>query len=158
MHPLSYPHPALPLCHPPTFTLPQVLERVLLLLANLDTGPGADRADAMHGKADLLPKSTTALTKVTGRRAPRRGKPRRCVGGVFQAPDVAARAPRRLFVARPTNSADEAAASTLNCAAVPNRTLIRPRIALTAPHPPYLPSSKQPRPRRTPCFRPSSPT
>lgn len=45
---------------------PQVLERVLLLLANLDTGPGADRADAMHGKADLLPKSTTALAKVRG--------------------------------------------------------------------------------------------
>jgi hypothetical protein len=39
---------------------------VLLLLDNLDTGPGADRADAMHGKANLLPKSSTALTKARG--------------------------------------------------------------------------------------------
>lgn len=42
----------------------QVLERVLLLLTNLDSGPGADRADAMHGKPSLLPKSSTALSKV----------------------------------------------------------------------------------------------
>jgi len=42
----------------------QVLERLLLLLTNLDSGPGADRADAMHGKASLLPKSSTALSKV----------------------------------------------------------------------------------------------
>ncbi|KIY95870.1 hypothetical protein MNEG_12091 [Monoraphidium neglectum] len=48
--------------------LDQVLERVLLLLGNLDTGPGADRADALHGKADLLPKSTTALTKARAAR------------------------------------------------------------------------------------------
>ncbi len=41
------------------------MERVLLLLTNLDSGPGADRADAMHGKTTLLPKSSTALTKDT---------------------------------------------------------------------------------------------
>jgi hypothetical protein len=40
------------------------MERLLLLLDNLDTGPGADRADALHGKASLLPKSGSALTKV----------------------------------------------------------------------------------------------
>jgi hypothetical protein len=52
---------------------------VLLLLANLDTGPGADRADALHGKADLLPKSTTALTKA--RAAGQRGAGQRAGRG-----------------------------------------------------------------------------
>ena len=44
--------------------LDQVLERALLLLTNLDSGPGADRADATHGKPSLLPKSGSALAKV----------------------------------------------------------------------------------------------
>ena len=43
--------------------LDQVLERCLLLLANLDGGPGAERADAARGKAGLLPKSGSALAK-----------------------------------------------------------------------------------------------
>ncbi len=62
----------LPVAAPP----PKALERSLLLLANLDSGPGADRADATHGKAALLPKSGSAVFKARRAHAPPRGAAR----------------------------------------------------------------------------------